>query len=84
VALVEGTGDLGDGSATIAVPAVTQMMQAYFNVTPPNPLPRTCQQNLPPLPARQPVPGTTTAPAATEAPTAIAPAATLPTSKPAP
>jgi penicillin-binding protein 2 len=49
--LVEGTGDLGDGSATIAVPAVTQIMQSYFNVTPPNPLPSTCQQDLPPLPS---------------------------------
>jgi penicillin-binding protein 2 len=52
LALVEGTGDLGDGSATIAVPAVTQIMQAYFKTTPPNPLPRECQQDLPPLPAR--------------------------------
>ncbi len=50
--LVEGTGDLGDGSATIAVPAVTQIMQAYFNVAPPNPLPPTCQLDLPPLPPR--------------------------------
>jgi penicillin-binding protein 2 len=50
--LSEGTGDLGDGSATITVPAVTQIMQAYFNVTPPNPLPRGCQQGMPPLPAR--------------------------------
>jgi penicillin-binding protein 2 len=31
---------------------VTQMMQAYFNVTPPNPLPKGCQQDLPPLPTR--------------------------------
>jgi penicillin-binding protein 2 len=52
LALVEGTGDLGDGSATIAVPAVTQIMQAYFKVTPPNPLPRGCQQDMPPLPPR--------------------------------
>ncbi|HEY3231943.1 MAG TPA: hypothetical protein VGJ87_22115, partial [Roseiflexaceae bacterium] len=52
LALVEGTGDLGDGSATIAVPAVTQIMQAYFKVAPPNPLPRGCQEDLPPLPAR--------------------------------
>jgi penicillin-binding protein 2 len=52
LALVEGTGDLGDGSATIAVPAVTQIMQAYFKVVPPNPLPRGCQQDLPPLPPR--------------------------------
>lgn len=54
--LSEGTGDLGDGSATIAVPAVTQIMQAYFNVTPPNPLPRGCQQGLPPLPGADPGP----------------------------
>jgi penicillin-binding protein 2 len=52
LALVEGTGDLGDGSATIAVPAVTQIMQAYFKVAPPNPLPRGCQTDLPPLPPR--------------------------------
>lgn len=48
--LSEGTGDLGDGSATIAVPAVTQIMQTYFHVAPPNPLPRGCQQGVPPLP----------------------------------
>ncbi|MBC8076920.1 MAG: peptidoglycan glycosyltransferase, partial [Chloroflexales bacterium] len=35
VVLLEGTGDLNDGSATLAVPAVTQIMQAYFNTTPP-------------------------------------------------
>jgi penicillin-binding protein 2 len=52
LALVEGTGDLGDGSATIAVPAATQIMQAYFKVAPPNPLPRGCQQDMPPLPPR--------------------------------
>jgi len=52
LALVEGSGDMNDGSATITVPAVTQIMQAYFNVTPPNPLPKGCQQNLPPLPTR--------------------------------
>jgi penicillin-binding protein 2 len=52
LALVEGSGDMNDGSATIAVPAVTQIMQAYFSVTPPNPLPKGCQQDLPPLPAR--------------------------------
>jgi penicillin-binding protein 2 len=52
LALVEGSGDMSDGSATITVPAVTQIMQAYFNVAPPNPLPRGCQQDLPPLPAR--------------------------------
>ena len=52
LALVEGSGDLGDGSATIAVPAVTQIMQAYFNITPPSPLPPGCQSDLPPLPPR--------------------------------
>lgn len=52
VVLSEGTGSLNDGSATIAVPAVTQIMQAYFGITPPNPLPKTCQQGLPPLPSR--------------------------------
>ncbi len=50
--LVEGAGDMNDGSATIAVPAVTQIMQAYFGVTPPDPLPRGCQQDMPPLPPR--------------------------------
>lgn len=50
--LSEGTGDLNNGSATITVPAVTQIMQAYFGVTPPDPLPNTCQQDLPPLPPR--------------------------------
>lgn len=35
VVLLEGTGDLEDGSSTLAVPAVTQIMQAYFGVTPP-------------------------------------------------
>jgi penicillin-binding protein 2 len=57
VVLSEGTGSLNDGSATIAVPAVTQIMQAYFGVTPPNPLPRTCQQGMPPLPPRLSVGG---------------------------
>lgn len=40
--LLEGTGDLSDGSSTMAVPAVTQIMQAYFGVTPPEERPRTC------------------------------------------
>ena len=40
--LLEGTGDLGDGSSTMAVPAVTQIMQAYFKVTPPNKQPAIC------------------------------------------
>jgi penicillin-binding protein 2 len=26
---------MGDGSATLAVPAVTEIMQAYFGTTPP-------------------------------------------------
>ncbi len=50
VMLSEGSGDMYDGSSTIAVPAVTQMMQAYFGVTPPNPLPTGCQMDMPPLP----------------------------------
>lgn len=50
--LSEGSGDMDNGSATIAVPAVTQIMQAYFGVTPPNPLPQGCQQNMPALPVR--------------------------------
>jgi penicillin-binding protein 2 len=53
--LSEGTGDLDNGSATITVPAVTQIMQAYFGVTPPDPLPRSCQKGLPPLPPRLPL-----------------------------
>lgn len=56
--LSEGTGDLDNGSASITVPAVTQIMQAYFGVMPPDPLPRTCQQGMPPLPART-MPGAT-------------------------
>ena len=51
VFLSEGSGDMNDGSSTIAVPAVTQIMQAYFGVTPPSPLPATCQQGMPPLPS---------------------------------
>ncbi len=42
VVLLEGTGDLGDGSTTLAVPAVTQIMQAYFHSTPPEERPRDC------------------------------------------
>lgn len=42
VALLEGTGDLEDGSATLAVPVVTQVMQAYFGVTPPTEPPGDC------------------------------------------
>lgn len=40
--LVEGVGDLNDGSSTIAVPAVTQIMQAYFGITPPANRPAIC------------------------------------------
>ncbi|GAB4425680.1 MAG: penicillin-binding transpeptidase domain-containing protein [Chloroflexi bacterium OHK40] len=40
--LIEGVGDLGDGSSTMAVPAVTQIMQAHFKVAPPAEAPRTC------------------------------------------
>lgn len=51
VVLLEGTGDLNDGSATLAVPAVTQIMQAYFDVAPPENRPYGCpvmpQDSLP-------------------------------------
>ncbi len=33
--LLEGAGDIGDGSAMLAVPAVTEIMQAYFHTVPP-------------------------------------------------
>ncbi len=33
--LVEGAGDMSDGSATIAVPAATEIMQAYYHTAPP-------------------------------------------------
>ena len=33
--LIEGAGDLNDGSATLAVPAVTQILQTYFHNSPP-------------------------------------------------
>ncbi|RRR70680.1 MAG: peptidoglycan glycosyltransferase [Candidatus Viridilinea halotolerans] len=49
--LIEGTGDLGDGSSTMAMPAVTQIMQAYFQVAPPADAPGNC----PVLPVRSPV-----------------------------
>lgn len=50
VVLLEGTGDLSDGSATLAVPAVTQIMQAYYNTTPPTEdVPPDCP-SLPDLP----------------------------------
>lgn len=48
--LIEGVGDLGDGSSTMTVPAVTQVIQAYFGVTPPADAPRTCPV-MPPDPA---------------------------------
>ena len=48
--LSEGSGDMNDGSSTIAVPAATQIMQAYFGIKPPQPLPAQCQQGMPPLP----------------------------------
>lgn len=35
VVLLEGTGDLNDGSSTLAVPAATQIMQAYLKSAPP-------------------------------------------------
>lgn len=50
--LVEGAGDLNDGSATLAVPAATQILQAVMGVIPPAPLPRGCQAGMPPLPPR--------------------------------
>jgi penicillin-binding protein 2 len=53
VVLLEGTGDLDDGSATLAVPAVTQIMQSYFQVTPPADTPYFCPalpQDTPPAP----------------------------------
>lgn len=40
--LVEGVGDLNDGSSTIAVPAVTQIMQSYFGIMPPANRPAIC------------------------------------------
>lgn len=42
VALLEGTGDLEDGSSTLAVPTVTQVMQAYFGIEPPDEPPQDC------------------------------------------
>ncbi|MFV9505364.1 MAG: penicillin-binding transpeptidase domain-containing protein [Oscillochloridaceae bacterium umkhey_bin13] len=40
--LLEGVGDLNDGSSTMAVPATTQILQAYYGVTPPQDAPRIC------------------------------------------
>lgn len=47
--LLEGTGDLNDGSATLAVPATTQIMQAYFDTPLPADPPLECP-DMPPLP----------------------------------
>jgi penicillin-binding protein 2 len=52
VVLLEGTGDLDDGSTTLAVPAVTQIMQAYFNIAPPAEQPPVCPE-MPPLPPQE-------------------------------
>ncbi|PDW04876.1 penicillin-binding transpeptidase domain-containing protein [Candidatus Viridilinea mediisalina] len=49
--LIEGVGDLGDGSSTMALPAVTQIMQAYYQIAPPADAPANC----PVLPVRSPV-----------------------------
>ena len=59
VVLLEGSGDLGDGSSTMAVPAVTQIMQAYFKVTPPSNAPRLCPV-MPANPTAVPPPATGT------------------------
>lgn len=51
--LLEGAGDLNDGSSTMAVPAVTQMLQAYFGTEPPANVPAFCPA-MPPDPAPAP------------------------------
>lgn len=51
--LLEGVGDLNDGSSTMAVPAVTQMLQAYFGTEPPANAPAFCPA-MPPDPAPAP------------------------------
>lgn len=53
--LLEGAGDLGDGSSTMAVPAVTQIMQAYFKTAPPAAAPAICPV-LPVAPSVAPAP----------------------------
>jgi penicillin-binding protein 2 len=58
VVLVEGTGDLNDGSATIAVPAVTQIMQTYFGIAPPPDPPSICPVLPQDNPLLQPEPET--------------------------
>lgn len=45
--LLEGVGDLNDGSSTMAVPAVTQMLQAYLQVAPPTDAPNICPASPP-------------------------------------
>jgi penicillin-binding protein 2 len=49
LALLEGTGDLGDGSGTLALPAVVDVLRAYFKQPVPD-----INGNLPPPPAAQP------------------------------
>lgn len=57
--LIEGVGDLEDGSSTMAVPAVTQVMQAYFNVAPPADAPAACpKMPADPAPPAEPAPTT--------------------------
>ncbi|MCX7789312.1 MAG: penicillin-binding transpeptidase domain-containing protein [Chloroflexaceae bacterium] len=51
--LLEGVGDLNDGSSTMAVPAVTQMLQAFFGTEPPANPPPFCPA-MPPDPAPAP------------------------------
>jgi penicillin-binding protein 2 len=42
--LIEGAGDLNDGSATLAVPAVTQIIQSYLSIVPPADRPGYCPE----------------------------------------
>ncbi len=49
VVLLEGAGDMNNGSATLAVPAVTQILQEHFRVAPPAQPPGHCPW-MPPLP----------------------------------
>ncbi|MBP1465900.1 peptidoglycan glycosyltransferase [Candidatus Chloroploca sp. M-50] len=51
--LIEGVGDLSDGSSTMAVPATTQIMQAYFGASRPEDAPMSC----PVLPVEPTEPG---------------------------
>lgn len=52
VALLEGTGDLGDGSGTLALPAVVDVLRAYYH----EPFPD-ASGTMPPPPASLPEPG---------------------------